>query len=274
MIVSQIGYFSILLYGNEAKQPVHSPEVFRGLVTTLHGVFKDSSLPARCRGRITGHLGKNCAPRAGAFSTDVLDGWVEKLQQLGDQKFARFELFGPVWKPGQHPLIYAAIDRLHDIFPCVSQDGTEAGASNCVTLAVHNSLFTDSWRRMETTAKQLVSFNAAFYGYLNPSDAWDFEVGGGFRTRMMDIRFRDTLAYMYQHHQRRLTDYIPDLYEGNLLSISHFAPGGMQAMREAGALVAEWPNQLTYVRLPADPQADKAFRARVLNWFNVVTEGA
>jgi hypothetical protein len=200
----------------------------------------------------------------------MLNCWLSRLKTLPDhERFHRFELFGPSWKPETHPLIYIALDRIEDISHVKLPDGSEAGAKCSLTVAASQEILEDPWKTMETIAKSVIRLLNAFYGYLNPSDAWDFEVGvGAFRGWMMDIRFRDTLAHNYNHPETML-DRIPNIYQGNILSDTHFVSGNAAAVSKLNQTKMEkWSNDLSYVQFHRDPQIDPTLRDQLEKYFN------
>ncbi|SRR6266700_3915529 len=272
MINTHPDYFGMMLYGGEQARSVAEPGTFPLLAETLHSVFESHSIRARCRGRVSGPLGKNASPKSGPWSGPMLESWKTALKRLGEANFCRFELFGPIWRPGQHPLAYAAIDKMQRVRPDLPPERFHAGAGNSITLALHKDILKLSLGELESLCKELALLNSTFYGYINPSDAWDYGRGAGTaRFWLMDIRFRDIIQHKYRRGRLRMTHCIPDLYVGNILSDRHFAAGDPSCIVGSENLCAEaWPCGLTYVRFLKDPQKDGALRNSALKYFNVV----
>jgi len=272
MINTNPEYVGLMFYGNESKGSVAAPNIFLDLVCKLESVFKTHGIQTKCRGRISGHLGKNVAPRAGIFNPRLLECWIAKLNSIGDDSFCRFELFGPEWREGHHPLIYAAIDKFQSVlpFPCKVEDDY-AGAGNCVTLAIHKEILKYTLVELELIAKQLGATISCFYGYINTYDAWDYgEDLLTCRGWLMDIRFRDIIEHRYKRGKLKMTELIPDLYKGNILSKEHFAEGSPHSLPNNNEFILEtWSDQVFYLRFERDPQTNLEFRDSAIKYFNV-----
>jgi hypothetical protein len=264
-------YFGMMIFGREINHSVASPEVFTNIVYKLQSVFDAHSIRSKSRGRISDSRGRNIAPRTGFISARTMDVWVKQLKNDKEQSFERFELFGPSWD-NQSSLIYCALEKFQRVSPNSDPHDAHAGAGNSITVAVHQSVLAMNLAEFENLAKNLVPITSGFYGYLNPTDAWDYSVGTGkARGWMMDIRSRDIIAHKYRRYGRRMTEAIPDLYRGNILSGRHIPESSLKNLSKSKNIqIEDWPMELSYVRFAKDPQTDVTFFNSVAMYFNLV----
>jgi hypothetical protein len=259
-------YTTLVVFGTERAQGVTAPTVFAELINSLASFLGILDRPLSCRGRITGDLGRNIAPRKCLLNAKAITRWMEAIHQGA---FNYIEIFDVPISNDQYPIVYAAIHKLG------SSDLTcqiDVGAENCVVVAIRHQ---DTIRRLdafEKYARTIVSSISGFYGSIEEKVPWAQEKGGGsYLGNLMDMRWHDRTIVDYRNGIFRMDAVIPRLYLGNILSKTHFTKGDLECIPPwAIAHLDRWSPDVFYVRFTEDPQIDLALYAQLQPYFNII----
>ncbi|HVC79790.1 MAG TPA: hypothetical protein VNL35_04720 [Chloroflexota bacterium] len=259
-------YTTLVAFGKERTQGITAPTIFAGLIDALASFVGLIDRPLNCRGRITGDLGRNIAPRKCLLNAKAITRWMEAIHQGA---FNYIEIFDAPISNDQYPIVYAAIHKLD------SSDLTwqiDIGAENCVIVAIRSQGTMTNIDDFEKHARTIVSSISGFYGSIEENVPWAQEKGGGsYLGDLIDMRWHDRTIIDYRNGMFRMDDVIPRLYLGNILSKAHFTKGDTEHIPSwAIAYLDRWIPDVFYVRFTEDPQIDLALSAQLQPYFNII----
>jgi hypothetical protein len=246
-------YTTLVLFGKETKQTVVQPDTFRRLTDAIAGLLSLACPDLKARGWVAGEKAKHVGPRRGPWSPKLRDQYVESFAR---GRFENVELFDPAWSSDRAPDAYGAVYKRWGY----GQGGqrverTEIGAENIV-VALRDDFVEHALERVKSAAKALIPTTGAFYGFMESPVPWDQDIGDGVYEDMIDLRFHNRVANDYRNGEHRMSDGVPRLYRGNILSRSQLAKHDPADLKKVPGVVAveQWPGGLTYVELAKEPK--------------------
>ena len=254
-------YSTLVLFGKETGVSVASPETFAELTDAVVGLLGLACPEVKARGRIIADKGKNVAPRKGRWSPALRDQYLEASAR---GRFEAVELFDPAWADDREPDAYGSIRKHWDYDPHGITERTDVGAENSVTVALRTDFVEDALERLKSAAKSMIPMLDAFYGTIESPVPWDQDIGDGIFEDMIDVRWHNRVNKDYGSGEHRMTDGVPRLYRGNLLSRTQLKGKDAQAMAKLPgvAAVERWPGGLTYLELTEQPKYQSKTPAR------------